>query len=171
MQTHFLNMKKISLIILSFVILTSLGCANFIMPEVGSTAKPEARIELGESDITVAMWQTDYATLIYSISGTGAEVKFSGQLEFHDRLTNTYNVIQNLYLKMSFINSQGQVLSVVDISPMFSYSNTIPANMEIAKSFTKPQGTSGIVFSYYGVFLGASTDPGQRWEIFHFPFE
>lgn len=171
MQIQNLNMKKIALLIPAFVIVIASGCAKFITPEVGSTARPEARITLGESDIKEAMWQTDYATLIYSISGSDDEGKFSGHLEFHRRLTDTYNVIQNFYLNMSFIGSQGNVLSTVDISPMFSFANTIPSNMEIERDFTKPQGTSGIVFSYFGVFMGASLEPGQEWEIFHFPFE
>lgn len=171
MKFRYMNVGKISLTLFTVVILLLSGCAKFIVPEVGRVAKPEAIIALDESGVKDAMWQTDYLTLTYSISESGDTLRYSGDLDFHRRLTDTFNVMRSFFLKMSFVNVQGQVISSVDIGPLYSVGNVIPTNLAVEKSFTKPAGTTGIVFNYYGVFGGDSMDVGDRWEIFHFPFE
>lgn len=167
-------MKNITLAFAALVILLLSGCANFIIPEVGSVARPEARIALDESGMKDALWQTDYATLTYSISGAGDALKFSGYLEFQPRLTNTFNVMRSFFFYMSFIDERGLVLGSEDICPRYSVANIIPSDMNIERSMTKPPGASGIVFSYYGVFGeagGDTQDSGGGWEIYHFPFD
>lgn len=173
-RIQYVNMKNITLVFTVLVILLLSGCANFILPEVGSIARPEARIALDESGLKDTLWQTDYATLTYSISGTDDALKFSGYLEFQQRLTGTFNVMRSFFFYMSFIDEQGLVLGSVDICPRYSVANIIPSDMNIERSMTKPPGASGIVFSYYGVFGeggGDTQDSGGGWEIYHFPFD
>ncbi|MFW2367513.1 MAG: hypothetical protein ACN4GW_13940 [Desulforhopalus sp.] len=171
MKSLNINVGSLFLSLLIVIVLFLSGCANFIVPEVGRSANPEAIIKLDEAGIKDAMWQTDYLTLTYSLSGSGDTLKYSGDLDFHRRLTGTFNVMRQFIFKMSFVDVQGQVISSVDISPRFSVGNVIPTNLEVERSFTRPAGTSGIVFNYYGVFGGDSQDSRDRWEIFHFPFE
>jgi hypothetical protein len=154
-----------------FVLISLLGCANFLVPEAGTLAREEARIALEDSSLENAVWQTKDLALTYSISGTGGDLHFVGKLNFDRSLSDSYNVIKSFYLKMSFLDERGQVLNTVDITPLFSLYSLIPDNMTVDKTFAKPPGSSFIVFNYYGVFRGNQPVSGEVQTIFYFPFE
>lgn len=162
---------KIFTVVACFTLVSLSGCANFLVPEVGTLALEEARIILDDSRPENAVWQTKDLTLTYSIRAAGDELNFVGRLDFNRSLSDSYNVIKSFYLKMSFIDDHGQVLETVDITPFFSLYGKIPKNMTVNKKIIMPPDSSSIAFNYYGVFRGDQPLSGEDKTIFYFPFE
>ncbi len=148
------------------------GCANFIVPEIGAVAREDARIPLPSDGFEETLWEAKDLHLVYSITAAGDALLLAGHLIFDPSLANSYGVLKTFFLKLSFLNSAGQVLETADISPFTSAFGTVPEKMSIRASLVRPPGTIAIVFNYYGVFKGNFPDgPGEEWTIHSFPFD
>lgn len=165
-------MMKYLLLVISSGVLFLAGCANYLEPEIGAIAKPEARIVLEPEGVQRAAWQGKDLTLAYSYSGSGPVFNFSGSLTFDSSLTNTFPSIKTFELKMSFLDKDGRVLQTTDITPLYSYLGRIPDELRVQASTVKPAEAVGIAFNYFGVFRAGNHDDmgGDGWEIFYFPF-
>lgn len=172
MITHRLAGKAL-LILLLFVVLCLSGCANFLKPEIGAIARPEARIDLVDGGVQDVVWGTRDLDLTYSYSETGDAFNFHGKLVFDRSLTDSFRVNRRFTLKMSFLDGAGRVLETVDISPLISFYNELSnQDLKIKKSLARPVGASSIAFNYYGDFRGNDRETfGDGWNIFYFPFE
>jgi len=147
------------------------GCANFLKPEVGAIARPEASIALTEDEPQDVFWQTKDLELSFSIVQTGNSCNLSGELAFDRSLTDSFPVIKRFILKMSFLDSEGRVLESLDITPFYSYFNHAPDTLRIKASCVRPAAAVAIAFNYFGSFRGnAVTMGGDEWDIFYFPF-
>lgn len=168
------RMKKILLVLLWFGIVCLAGCANFINPEIGAIARPDARIELVAEGVQNAAWTTRDLTLTYSYTETGDAFNLSGTLSFDRSLTNSFTFVKTFFLKMSFLDSDGRVLETTDITPMISSFTGIPNEMPFKRAIAqKPAAATAIAFNYFGVFRSGNHEEmgGDGWEIFYFPFD
>ena len=172
MITH--RMAKILLVLSGLSVLFLQGCANFINPETGATARPDARIELVAEGVQNAAWNTKDMVITYSYSEAGDIFNLSGTLTFDRSLTDSFPVAKSFFLKMSFLDKEGRVLQTVDITPLISTWGFVSDRIPIRASCSKPAGASAIAFNYFGTFLGGGNDEqmgGSSWEIFYFPFD
>jgi hypothetical protein len=161
----------ICLVVCSIVLLVS-GCANFLQPEIGATARREARIELADDGRQDGLLSTKDVELAYSLSGSGNAFNLSGEIAFKQSLTYSFGVISRFVLRMSFLDDQNRVIETVDITPLYSYLGSVPDQLPIRAASTRPTGATGIAFNYYGVFKdNAQHRGGDQWEIFYFPFD
>lgn len=152
--------------------LSLMGCANFVQPEIGSIALQDSRIRLTPNGVQDAVWSTDDLELKYSISETDDTFLISGELAFDRSLTDSFNVAEYFSLKMSFLDSEGKVLQTVDITPLVYYLGDLQEKMGIQASTERPTGADSIVFNYYGVFKGSAPEVGgDEWSILYFPFD
>ncbi len=165
-------MTKFVLIVLSLSVLLLAGCANYLKPEIGAIAQPEARIELVAKGVQNAAWQSKDLTLDYSYTESGNTFNFSGSLSFDSSLTNSFSSVKTFFLKMNFLDKDGRVLETTDITPLISRFGALPDALPVQVSASKPTEAAGIAFNYYGVFTNGSQDNmgGDGWEIFYFPF-
>ncbi len=148
------------------------GCANFLKPEIGAIARPEARITLAEDGVQNAFWQTKDILLSYSIAQGDSTFNLSGELVFDRSLTDSFPVIKRFILKMSFLDGEGKVLETVDITPLFSSFGHAPDELKISFSRARPAAAVAMAFNYYGAFRGSSEEMGgASWDIFYFPFD
>ena len=158
-------------VVACFVLASLLGCANFLVPEPGTLAREGDRIALNDSSLENGVWQTKDLALTYTISGAGDDLHFAAKLNFDRSLSDSYNVMKNFYLKMSFLDDYGQVLKTVDVTPLFSMYSQISDNMTVDKTLAMPPGSNSIAFNYYGVFRGNQPVSGEERTIFYFPYE
>jgi hypothetical protein len=148
------------------------GCANFLKPEIGAIARPEARIILTEGEPQDVFWQTKDLELSLSIVQTGNSCNLSGELSFDRSLTDSFPVIKSFILKMSFLDSEGRVIEAIDITPFYSYFNHAPDRLRVKASCVRPAAAAAIAFNYFGSFRGnAVAMGGDEWDIFYFPFD
>lgn len=148
------------------------GCANFIRPEVGAVARPDARIKLVGSGVEGGVWNTKDLVVTYSYTETGKNFNISGELTFDRSLTDSFPVTKKFFLKMSFLDGEGRVLNTVDITPLIGSFSRVPDKLSLRSSCERPTGAGSIAFNYYGVFRGDSEAMGgDEWDIFYFPFD
>lgn len=172
MTTHL--MTKVLRVLFLITVLFLPGCANFIKPEIGAIARPEARIELVAEGVQNAAWTTRDLTLAYSYAESGNTFNLSGSLSFDVSLTNSFAFVKTFFLKMSFLDQEGRVLETINMTPLISYFVTIPDEIPLKRvSHPKPAGATAVAFNYFGVFKNGNHEEmgGDGWEIFYFPFD
>jgi hypothetical protein len=166
---------NVLLTLLSLGVLLLSGCTNFLTPEIGVTARQDARIDLVEGGVQNGALNTDDVNLTYSFSESGNMFNLAGVLSFTSSLTNSFPMVKRFFLKMSFLDGEGRVLETINITPaMLNTYTGVEQQIPVTASCPKPAGASAIVFNYFGVFRGmASNDDGPQsdWNIFYFPFE
>jgi hypothetical protein len=163
---------KVFSVVLCLGMLFLSGCANFLRPEMGAIARPEARITLAEDGVQDALWQTKDMVLSYSIAQSDTACNLSGELVFDRSLTDSFPVIKKFIFKMSFLDGGGRVIETVDISPLFRSFGQAPDELMIRFSGVRPAAAAAIAFNYYGTFRGSAVAMGgDEWDIFYFPFD
>lgn len=170
MTTHrVLNVLSVFVV---FGVLLLSGCANYLQPQIGAIARPEARIELAANGVQDASWITKDLDLTYSYSETGDNVSLLGKITFDRSFTSSFPLIYKFILKMSFLDGEGRVLDTVDITPLYKYLGSVSdLKLPINALCVKPVGSISITFNYFGVLRGRDYDVNESWEISYFPFE
>ncbi|GAB6193269.1 hypothetical protein [Desulfocastanea catecholica] len=166
------RLVKVFSVVLCLGMLFLSGCANFLHPEMGAIARPEARISLAENGVQEALWQTKDLLMSYSIAQSDTAFSLSGQLVFDRSLTDSFPMIKRFTLKMNFLDGEGGVIETVDITPLFSSFGQTPDELTIRFSGVRPAAAAAIAFNYYGAFRGSAEEMGgASWDIFYFPFD
>lgn len=166
------QLVKVFSVVVCLAVLFLSGCANFLKPEMGAIARPEARIALAEDGVQDALWQTKDLVMSYSIAQRDTAFNLSGELVFDRSLTDSFPAIKRFTLKMSFLDGEGRVLETVDITPLFSSFGQAPDELRVRFSGVRPAAAAAIAFNYYGAFRGNAEEMGSAtWDIFYFPFD
>jgi len=160
--------NKILLLFFSLSLLFLSGCANFLKPELGAIARPEARIDLAQNGVL----RTKDLLLDYSFTESGNTLNLAGNIDIDRGVTATFDLITRLYVGMNFLDDQGRVLDSVDITPLYSAYNRVPDRLPIKSSTVRPAGAVAVAFNYFGVLKDVGDNRGgDKWEIFYFPFD
>ena len=162
---------KTSIIVLCLGVLFWSGCANFLKPDSGAVARPEARIALPENDVEKKMFAAGDVKIIYSLSGVSEPFALFGTLSFDQSLTNAFPIIAKFLLKMSFLDGEGRVIDTIDITPVFGTFGQVPEKLDFRVSRMAPPGSKAIAFNYFGEFRTNSREASDTWEIFYVPFD
>lgn len=162
---------KPTIILLSLGLLLWSGCANFMKPETGAVARPEARIPLPEKGVEKMTFTAGDVKIIYSLSGTGEPFALSGTLIFNQSLTYSFPLIARFSLKLSFLDAPGRVIETIDITPVFGAYNRVPEQLDFQVSRAAPAGSQAIAFNYFGEFRSSPRETSGAWEIFYFPYD
>lgn len=167
--------QKVVLTLVSFGVLLLSGCTNFLTPEIGVTARQDARIDLVEGGVQNGALNTEDVSLSYSFSESGNMFNLLGSLSFTPSLTNSFPMVKRFILKMSFLDGEGRVLETISITPAILNTYTgVEERIPVKASCPKPAGASAVVFNYFGAFRGmgnSEAGPQSDWNIFYFPFE
>ncbi len=163
--------RIISLVLLCFALLLLSGCANDMTPKTGATARPEDRFELVKGGVYNGDLNTNNLQMSYSITESGKTYSLTGSLSFSQSLLESFPLVQEFILKMSFLDDGGRVLKTVDISPPIDFA-VMPAHTPVSASGSTPAGASSIAFNYFGQFRGRDVAlGGDTWDISYFPYE
>lgn len=169
MKTDFLS----SSVILALLLVLLVGCTSFITVQPGMTADPEARITLSEGEKVEGIWEGKDLQVEYAVGLTPEHVTLSGRLLFGRALLNSFPIVDQFVLRLNILDGDGRVITSSDITPLYSFRNTVDESSTLKARVTRPAGAAAITFNYYGVFLGQVNDEagGDSWEIFHSPFQ
>jgi hypothetical protein len=155
--------------------LTLSGCANFIKPEIGATARQDARINLHGDGAQKGLFTTKDMDVSYTLSQAGNTCNLSGTVDFDRSLTDSFPNIARFNMKMSFLDAAGKVLDTVDITPLYrSFGPVYDGGLTIKRSCVKPPGAAAIAFNYFGEFKNYADERGaggSKWIISYFPFD
>ncbi len=149
------------------------GCGNFLTPKVGVTAREDARFVLSEDGQQSRMLQTRDLRLTFSYTESDNTFNLSGSLSFERSLLNSFPINRRFSLRMSFLDDQGRVLETVNITPLIGASSTVPREVPVRASTTRPAGATAIAFNYFGVFASGGITrerSSSQWNISYFPF-
>lgn len=155
---------------LSLLLLLLGGCKRYISPLPGYLASEESRIALADEEISSGIFKTGEMQFDYQINRRDDGVGISGDISFYSSLTYSYPNIRTFIMKLSWLDANGQVIGVSDISPFYKYLGMVPEKLKINKKLEAAEGSSAMAFSYYGVFQGQKPDISDEWTISHFPF-
>ncbi|HBG18905.1 MAG TPA: hypothetical protein DDY32_06405 [Desulfobulbaceae bacterium] len=160
-----------SIIVLCLGVLFCAGCANFLQPETGAVARPEARIALSEKGVQKQTFTAGDVKIIYSLAGAGEPFALSGTIVFDQSLTYSFPIIVKFLLKMSFLDGESRVIETIDITPVFGSFGRVSEKLDFRVSRVAPPGSKAIAFNYFGEFRSNPPETSGTWEIFYFPFD
>jgi hypothetical protein len=161
---------RICTIIICFGVLLWSGCAHFLQPEKGVTARADARISLADN-ITTGIRQTEDLCLTFALEQKVGEFSLVGKLVVDRSISDSFPLIAKLIFYLSFLDADGRVIESFDIAPVINTFGSIPESLPVKLSGVRPPGSKAIAFSYYGEFRSNSKDDGDHWSIHHNPFD
>jgi hypothetical protein len=167
------NLKTCVFMVITGLCLPLSGCGNYVQPDLGAVAREDSRIALDASGIQQGTFKHKDVTVEYTIEGDGegSEFTYTGTLSFDLSLTATFPIIRKFAIKLNFLDSDGRVLEVVDVTPFFATFKSAPDTLTARKTGIRPPGSTQIAFNYYGVFKGEFSDITEDWNIFYMPFD
>jgi hypothetical protein len=163
--------RLVSWVVVCFGALLLFGCANDMTPQTGAIARPDDRFNLVQGGVYDGNLSTNNLAMTYSITESGMTYRLTGSLSFSQTLVESFPLVQEFILKMSFLDPEGRVIETIDISPPIDF-DVVPAQIPVAASGPTPAGASGIAFNYFGQFRGRDVAVGgDTWDINYFPYE
>ena len=163
--------RKSLFILVILLMLPSSGCVHFITPKLGSIAQKEARIPLPETGQTQGTLERQNLRIDYTLSTQEDELELRGTITFNRSLTDSFRVIKRFFLKLNFVDSEGRLLEVKNITPNFSYESNAQEKMALKYKGPISAVAKDIVFSYFGEFRGDMPDLSGTWEVSYNPFQ
>jgi hypothetical protein len=157
-------------IIICFGVLLWSGCAHFLQPKKGATARADVRISLTDN-IAAGIYQTEELRLTYDLEQKTDEFSFVGKLVINRSISDSFPLIAKLIFYLSFLDADGKVIASYDIAPVINTFGPIPESLPVKLSGMRPPGSKAIAFHYYGEFRSNSKDDGDHWSIHLYPFD
>jgi len=126
----------------------------------GEKAVPESeRITLSAHNAS-GTWQTDDVIVEYQSEQTGGQIEISGQVNFTDQVSDTFNTVDYFKLIAAFLDDQGKELASYELMTKSNFSSR-GAGPGFSKTVGVPQGASSFAFGYSGQAHSASTGDAE----------
>ena len=145
------------------------GCVSYITPRLGAVASEDSILLLDSLEGEPQAWVSDDLQLDFTTSNVDGILELTGELRFSNVLTNTWNRVRRFDLKLSFLDSNRQVLSTVNVAPLLSAFTGVPDRVKIHVSAPVPKGSTAIAFNYFGIFLGDEPSMGHI-DVYYSPY-
>lgn len=160
------------MVVISFLSsLLATGCTRFISPEIGTMSLEDSRVSYKAGEKQSGVLDSKDLSFTYTLVEKDNGARLTGELVFDRSLTDSFPGIKSFFLKMNWLDEEGQVLQTVDITPFYMYLGNTPQKLKIDKDVETAPGAMFINFNYYGVFRGEKPDVSEEWDIFLFPFD
>jgi hypothetical protein len=104
-------------------------------------------------------------TLNYKFVRNNSRLRISGSIQFADRITKSYLVIQYFHLDAIPVDAQGKILDMIGLTSAAGVNTIFDHSLEFNSILILPSNTEAIVFSYRGRTYGMK-DSGSMdfWE-------
>jgi hypothetical protein len=165
------KLKKMFWMMPGMVLCLLVSCGSgYLKPDAGAVARKEAQIAIKES-IPDGLLQNEDISIRYKVEQKGAEFTLVGKLMVGRSLTDSFPIVSNLFLYISFLDATGKVLETSDITPLYSALNPVPDVIDIKATLPLPAGCKAFVFHYDGKFQTTTMKDGGYWNIRLYPFK
>lgn len=124
------------------------GCGAGIFSYVGTTARPENRIELVPGTASSGTWRTPDLVVDYVFKPTQQTLALTATVDLAAHMQKGYSFASNVFLGVNFLDSENRVLA----SRSFALSgNRTPIRQwRIERQLEIPAGANAVAFSYSG---------------------
>lgn len=149
------------------------GCGAGVFSYVGTTARPENRLELVPGTESRGTWRTPDIVVDYVFKPTQQTLALEATVNLAAHMQTGYSFASNVFLGVHFLDSENRVLS----SRSFALSgNRTPIRQwRIERQLEIPAGADAVAFSYSGRVGegGISSDHGGQggvsWDFWQRP--
>ena len=164
-KAHFLNIIRILLLFVFAGLL--LGCQSVFNPYQGKAVKVDNNIPLMEGGPHQGVWETSEVSFKYSFVRNSDKLELSGDLALYAASHWTYELIDNLFFRVSFIDSDGKL---IDSRVIWStvYGNYFYQWNLKQRTLDLPPNTAAMGFSYMGRVREAGSQ-GTELNLWHSP--
>ncbi|MCG6905185.1 MAG: hypothetical protein LJE63_01070 [Desulfobacteraceae bacterium] len=124
------------------------GCGAGVFSYVGTTARPENRLELVPDTESRGTWQTPDLVVNYIFKPTQQTLALEATVNLAGHMQRGFSFASNVFLGVHFLDSENRVLS----SRSFALSgNRTPIRQwRIERQLEIPAGADAVAFSYSG---------------------
>ena len=163
--------KKITEIIIFIAV------ALFIVPACSSTtelykgkiANQHDRIHINSSGSNSGLWKTKELSVNYTYSSSSDHFNLTGFISISESITYSYSKISSLFVRVSFLDNNGKVISTNNINPLYSVGSTPPRKIKFNSNLSLPVEADAFCFSYRGELKG-DADMRESLHISKIPF-
>ena len=137
----------------------------------GRIARPDARINIIRNNTHSGEWMTGELSVNYSYhTSPHNNLNLDGYVSLSGRIINSYPKIRRMNLRVSFLDSKGQVLSTEHVYMPYSVNSISPQKLKFKSNFILPERSAAFCFSYSGEFRGDSRDISDTLVVGENPF-
>ena len=165
-----MKMSFLPVLMLAFLFSGCGGAMMTLPPAPGMTVKTDSRINLEESP-QKGLFAGDDFSLAWELSRSGDDFTFQGKVAVLPSLYNTFPKVAYFRLLVSFTDKDGKVLSSEDITPFYSYLQSVDKPFAVKKTGKIPAGTKAFAFSAKGLFHSERKNNNGSCDLFTYPFE
>jgi len=163
--------KKITKIIIFIAVplFIVLACSSTKGLFKGKTANQLDRIHINSSDSNSGLWKTNELSVNYTYSSSSDHFNLTGFISISESITYSYSKISSLFVRVSFLDNNGKVISTNNINPLYSVGSTTPRKIKFNSNLSLPVEADAFCFSYRGEFKGDG-DMRESLHISKIPF-
>ena len=158
------------IILITVTLFIVLACSSTKGLFIGKTANQYDRIHINSSRADSGLWKTKELSVNYTYSSTSDNFNMTGFISISEHITNTYSRIMTLYVRVSFLDNNGRVISTNNINPLYSVGSTLPRKIKFNSNLSLPVEADAFCFSYFGEFKGDADMNSASQYIVKIPF-
>ncbi len=164
--------KKITeiIIFIALALFVVLACSSTKELYKGKIANKYDRIHINSSRANSGLWKTKELSVNYTYSSSSDHFNLTGFISISEHITNTYSKIRKLYVRVSFLDKNGRVISTNNINPLYSVGSTPPRKIKFNSNLSLPVEADAFCFSYFGEFKGDADMMRESQYIVKIPF-
>ena len=147
------NICKI-VIFISFALLLLVACVSTKERIRGKIVNQDDQIYIISSSRDLGVWNTKELSINYSYALLPDQFNLKGFISISEIITYTYSKIKYLDILVSFLDSNGKVVSSSYINPLYSVLSNPPRKIEFNSNLSIPAEAKAFCFSYSGEFQG-----------------
>jgi hypothetical protein len=152
------------------VMLVMLGCQSLSFNPRGRSVPESSWIALPRAGEYSTTWTNDDLTLDYKFVRDIRQLKISGSIQFADRITNSFRIIQYFHLDAIPVDAQGKVLDMIGLCSDADVNTLLDHSLDFSRILTLPANTAAIAFSYRGrAYEGDGGDGGGIMDFWEYP--
>lgn len=163
--------KKITEIIIFIAVplFIVLACSSTKGLFKGKIANEYDRIHINSSGSNSGLWKTKELSVNYTYSSSSDHFNLTGFISISESITYSYSKISSLFVRVSFLDNNGKVISTNNINPLYSVGSTPPRKIKFNSNLSLPVEADAFCFSYRGEFKGDG-DMRESLHISKIPF-
>ena len=148
------------IIFISLSLFSLLACTSTKELYRGEIAKQADRIHIISSDTGSGVWNTNEVAVHYTYTSLPDHLNLTGYISISEPITNSYPKIRSLSVLVSFLDTEGTVISTHYINPLYSVNSNPPEKITFNSTVSLPVKAVAFCFSYSGEFQGDS----RKWD-------
>ena len=149
-----INKIAVIIIFIAVALFIVLACSSTKELFKGKIANQYDRIHINSSGANSGLWKTKELSVNYTYSSLSDHFNLTGFILISEYITNTYSKIRNLFVRVSFLDNNGKVISTNNINPLYSVNSNPPRKIKFNSNLSIPVEAYAFCFSYSGEFKG-----------------